>query len=680
MACSRSCVRAIAFIARAVLILAAANLLAQSVNPVPFVNQPLVPTSVAPGSPEFALTVNGTGFVSTSVVKWNGAALGTAFVNSHQLVADVPASALTSAHTASVTVFSPTPGGGTSNVDLFTITNPTTTLAFTTSTIPTGLNPGGIVAADFNNDGKPDLAFVNQDQPDSTCYTPGYDGLGTISVLLGNGDGGFSNKSTVCFPDNLGMAAGEQLGIANFANGNAGLLGVFDENGGEGSFSAIFSGNGDGTFNCCTELGGFDGPAKMITADFNRDGYIDLAFPAVDDESGEGNTYVFLGPDFSDGGGCCFEDYFDSVATGDFNNDGILDLALVGGSGVKIALGNGDGTFTVDSSQPSVNLVDPSSVITADFNGDGILDLAIADAGSSALTILKGNGDGTFTQVAGEPSLPGFTNSVTSYDFNGDGKLDLLFSSAENTFSIYLGNGDGTFQPALVQSMPYAPYGVAVGDFNGDGRLDLALTNSANNTVSILLQTTTRPRRASITVASSQNPSYVNEPVTYVAVVSGGKGTPTGSVTFTQGAIVLGTVPLTDGQASITTTLTEAAKYSVFATYTGDQNYRPRVSKEMQQVVNKYSTSVNLYSSADPSTQGQPVTFTAAVNTLGPQPAGKVVFFNGSTPMGFGNLIEGSAMLTKSHLPAGTLSITATYDGDMVLEKSTSTVWLQVVN
>jgi hypothetical protein len=451
-------------------------------------------------------------------------------------------------------------------------------------------------------------------------------------------------------------------------------------NAGDGVF--IFSGKGNGTFSCCSGPdAGVDSLGEVTAADFNGDGYLDLAFPAVDDLSGEGNTYVFLGPGFTFVRGCCdFGGYFASVATGDFNNDGILDLALVGGSGVTILLGNGDGSFTLAATQPSVTLVEAASVITADFNGDGFLDLAIADAGSTALCILKGNGDGTFAQVSGEPALLGFTNLVTSYDFNGDGKLDLLFSSAGNTISIYLGNGDGTFEAGLIQAMDYAPYGVAVGDFNGDGRLDLAVTNAVDNTVSILLQTTTPPRRASVTLASAQNPSYVNEPVTYAAVVSGGQTMPTGTVTFKQGATILGTVPLNDGQASFSTTLTKAAVFSIVASYSGDQNYRPRISKELKQVVNKYATAVNLYSNPDPSAQGQPVTFTAAVSSTGPLPTGRVVFFNGSTPMGYGNLVQGAAMLTKSHLPAGTSSITATYDGAAESEKSTSSVWVQVVN
>ena len=615
-------------------------------------------------------------------MKWNGTPVGTAFVNSHQLVADVPSSALAAAGTASITVFTPTPGGGTSSVAFFSITNPTKAIAFSSSTIPTGLNPGGVVVADFNNDGKADLAFVSRNQLDSDCYH--YDGAGTISILLGNGDGTFTNKSTLCFPDSLGSYGLPQLAVGDFnGDGNDDLVGTFSYNIDGEEVVLLFSGNGDGTFNsCCVgEAGGVDSLGEVSAADFNGDGYLDLLFPAVDDLSGEGNTYVFLGPDFTFVRGCCdFGEYFEAVATGDFNGDGILDLALVGASGVQILLGNGDGSFTAAASQPSPTLASPSSVAAADFDGDGILDLAIADAESTAMTILKGNGDGTFTQVSGEPTLPNFSNSVAAYDFNGDGKLDLVFSSAPNTLSIYLGNGDGTFEAGLIQSMDYAPYGVAVGDFNGDGRLDLAVTNADNNTVSILLQTATPPGRAIVTLATSLSPAYVGQSVTYSVVVSANRTAPTGSVVFKQGATILGTVPLQYGQASFITAFPKAGTFPMVATYSGDQNYRTRSSNIVKQVVAKNPTGILLYSSADPSPRGQPLTFTAMLSSMGAMPTGKVIFKNGSTTMGTGELSDGVATFTKSNLPRGTLSITAIYEGDKGSEPSTSPVWTQVID
>ena len=90
--------------------------------PVPFISLPLIPDATAPGGAQFTLTVNGTGFVSNSVVNWNGSALATQFVSGSQLTAIVPAADVATASTAWVTVVNPAPGGGTSNIAFFTVT------------------------------------------------------------------------------------------------------------------------------------------------------------------------------------------------------------------------------------------------------------------------------------------------------------------------------------------------------------------------------------------------------------------------------------------------------------------------------------------------------------------------------------------------------------------------------
>src|SRR5207247_517036 len=91
-------------------------------NPVPTTTS-ISPTCTTAGSADFSLTVNGTKFVSTSTVNWNGAPLATSFVSSTQLTATVPASLVATAGTASITVVNPSPGGGTSNAQTFTIAN-----------------------------------------------------------------------------------------------------------------------------------------------------------------------------------------------------------------------------------------------------------------------------------------------------------------------------------------------------------------------------------------------------------------------------------------------------------------------------------------------------------------------------------------------------------------------------
>jgi hypothetical protein len=182
------------------------------------------------------------------------------------------------------------------------------------------------------------------------------------------------------------------------------------------------------------------------------------------------------------------------VALGDFNQDGKLDAIEASGgtlanpaSGLVVALGNGDGTFTEGSIIPLGIYL--SAVVTGDFNGDGKLDLAVTDSGNNTVFILLGNGDGTFGLTSIIP-VGNYPSAIIAADFNNDGKLDLaIANNGDGTITLLLGNGDGTFTQA--SSSPYAvglgPYQLAAADFNGDGKLDLAVTNELN-AVSILLQ------------------------------------------------------------------------------------------------------------------------------------------------------------------------------------------------
>jgi sugar lactone lactonase YvrE len=97
-------------------------------NPVPTLTSPLVPNSATAGDPAFTLAVNGSNFISASVVQWNGTALASTFVSATQLTATVPASDIAISGLPAVTVFNPTPGGGTSNPLEFVIYNPEATL------------------------------------------------------------------------------------------------------------------------------------------------------------------------------------------------------------------------------------------------------------------------------------------------------------------------------------------------------------------------------------------------------------------------------------------------------------------------------------------------------------------------------------------------------------------------
>ena len=135
---------------------------------------------------------------------------------------------------------------------------------------------------------------------------------------------------------------------------------------------------------------------------------------------------------------------------------------------------------------------DPGEIAQGDFNGDGKPDLVIADytltssLPGTVLSVLLGEGDGTFQPAVSCSRPMGTPRSVAVGDFNGDGFTDLV-TAVNNGVVVLLGNGDGTFQPQVRYAAGTYPAFVAVGDFNGDGIADLVVTNQFSNDISILL-------------------------------------------------------------------------------------------------------------------------------------------------------------------------------------------------
>jgi hypothetical protein len=198
------------------------------------------------------------------------------------------------------------------------------------------------------------------------------------------------------------------------------------------------------------------------------------------------------------------------------------------------------------------------------------------------------------------------------------------------------------------------------------------------------------PVATTTTLASSQNPSQAGQPVTLTATVAAsvaGAATPTGSVTFRDGATVLGTSTLdASGRAVFTTSALAAGSHSITAEYAGDTRSAASTSAPFSQTVNPApaaaATTTSLVSSLNPAAAGQAVTFTAKVTPSGSPatPTGSVTFKDGSTVLGVASLdANGMARLTKS-FTAGSHAITATYGGDTAFQSSTSAVLTQQVN
>src|SRR5207244_991616 len=191
----------------------------------------------------------------------------------------------------------------------------------------------------------------------------------------------------------------------------------------------------------------------------------------------------------------------------------------------------------------------------------------------------------------------------------------------------------------------------------------------------------THTARPSAFLTATNTPSILapSLPVA-LPISSSATGTPTGTVTFQDGASALGTGTLSGGTATFTTSGLTAGTHSITAIYGGDANFAGSTSPVLTQTVNKAASSTSVASSNNPSISGTAVTFTATVTSSATgTPTGTVTFQDGASALGTGTLSGGTATFTTSGLTAGTHSITAIYGGDANFAGSTSPVLTQTV-
>jgi hypothetical protein len=406
--------------------------------------------------------------------------------------------------------------------------------AFAERSFATGAGPYAVAAADVNGDGKPDLVTANlRDQ--------------TVSVLRGNGDGTFQPGQAFATGSSRAPYA---VAVAD-VNGD-GTPDIVVATPGDGTAS-ILLGNGGGSFQPAVAypIGGAD-PRSVALADVNGDGRTDLITANYDrggvsvllnalsgDFTGQAYTIDQVAPfvaplvvsidraaaAMTTGGSVSWAVTFSEPVTGVDASDFRLALSgSVAATLTQVTRLSGS-TYAVTASGVSgsgglgLNLVDdgsirdlagnpltrpgapaafqsprlfatgagPTTVAVADVNGDGKPDLVTTNQGDNTVSVVLGNGDGTFSAPRTFPvgSTPG---GLAVADVNGDGKPDLAVANFNsNTVSVLLGNGDGTFQSQQTFGTGHGPSAVALADVNGDGRPDLVVTNSGDNTLVVLL-------------------------------------------------------------------------------------------------------------------------------------------------------------------------------------------------
>jgi hypothetical protein len=341
--------------------------------------------------------------------------------------------------------------------------------------LPIGTGGGSVEVADFNQDGKLDIAVANT--TDSS-----------VTILLNKGNRTF---------DTATFFAGQSPNDINIADYNKdGNLDIAFANH-EQQYLSVLLGNGKGGFspapNSPIAVQVKPHTHGIISADFNKDGNLDVAT-----DSWEVDSIVVL---YGDGRGnfpkhvyyATGKRPYQRLRTADVNQDGNPDIVTTNldGNSATVLLGDGKGGF-------SSSLYDagnsPFGVAIGDLNHDGHLDLAVINSptisskdGTDGLTILMGNGQGKFTRLKGSPFETGLgPTRVAIGDLNHDGYNDIVVTNFKDNFlSVFYMGPEGVTR---TEQIPFGMHadGLVITDIDGDGKQDIIASSPDHNQVVIL--------------------------------------------------------------------------------------------------------------------------------------------------------------------------------------------------
>lgn len=491
----------------------------------------------------------------------------------------------------------------------------------------TGNRPGHMASADFNRDGIQDIAVAN------TAAT-------TVSVLLGNGTGGFLTKTDHGVNVPPGFVTTGDLNN----DGNPDIVVALPTM----NFIHSIVGRGDGTFMPAALTYTHSYTLTVALGRFDNDGNLDVAFgeaeySALDVFRGNGNGgFSWVGHTVLGGPPTC-------VIAHDLTNDGWPDLIAVKTSSNTFVtlVGHGDATFA--NLGETATGTSPAHAAVGDLNQDGNADVVVANSGSNTVSVFLGTGTGTLgaRQDFATGTTPRF---VSIADLDANGVVDLaVANSGSNTVSVLVGNGDGTFSAPLDFRVGAAPMSVLAMDVSSDGRLDLVCANSVDNTVSVLLQQPSLPTTTT-SLAGTPNPSIVGQAVTLTATVV--PAATSGTARFYDGTTPLGEAPVSAGTATFEATSLSHRSHGLWACFLGNAEYAGSCSPVVEQTVDLAQTLTVVRAASDSLYFRLPCRFVADVTPVPPgggQPAGTVRF-----------LVDGEQLGTPAPLSACSATSAAT--------------------